>query len=890
MQGRAGAPCGCFGARGRVSRAERRPRAALLAVAFAVLPLLDRRPLTTDEWLAVGLGARARGRRRAGASRCSRWRASWARCGCRIDAAGRARDRQRGAGGRRAHRRWPRRFGGARPTAARAGRLHLRGLPHLPRARARGRRCSRATRGVAAALRRGRGRRRVGARRRARQPVRGGARRRRDRARQGHVQLGRAARVGARRRRAPPRGAQCLGRAPSRDARCAGRSTSRRGFLSRVGGGVMALAGAQTAGSLIKPGEAEAYHFCGHIYTTDSCPHPTGIPRIDSRGLPAAGQGRQAASTTSGAWSTAPAIPVDEDGQPLTDPDGRRAARARRARRCARPSAERYGFDTQVDGAWYRCCGGQRAQARRLLRALAQAHQRRRRADGLLLQGPQGLLRHVLPDEGARAEPRPSCSPRRLVAGVTGAWSPCGFSMVDTLAPHGYAGRLRTTLVACATFAAGALAGGVITFGGLALARAARWAHGGARRGRRGRAGGGGRRGARRADRPAGAPPGAGVVAAGAAAAAGRRPVRRAARARLHHLHPLLRGVGARGRAASRSAIPASGCWSASASALGRALPVVVARPAGRTERGAAAHAAMAERPAHPARAAGRRRGRAGRLRRGAVGGARRRPRPCSRCPRPTRASTPRLLAFQQPGAGGLLLDRAPRSAAPGPHPAVGGGRLAWRGRRHGRGPRARRSRLRRDDPAPARRRRRRRRRLGRLAHAAADDALLASPLAAAAPRRGPTSRARSSSGAPRSRATGCCSTSRARSASRIDRISLATGARTDAAQRAPRALLLNPSALGDQLLYVRSTYKRQQLRIGPLRRAVPRARPRALRHRPHRPPRRGPRARRRAPQARLSPEAPAAAQARRLGHAVEHRADARPPLSRGCGRTPASR
>jgi len=56
-----------------------------------------------------------------------------------------------------------------------------------------------------------------------------------------------------------------------------------------------------------------------------------------------------------------------------------------------------------------------------------------------------------------------------VVAGVTGAWSPCGFSMVDTLAPAGYAGRLRTTLVACATFAVGALAGGVATYGGLAL-------------------------------------------------------------------------------------------------------------------------------------------------------------------------------------------------------------------------------------------------------------------------------------------------------------------------------------------------------------------------------------------------------------------------------------
>ena len=55
-----------------------------------------------------------------------------------------------------------------------------------------------------------------------------------------------------------------------------------------------------------------------------------------------------------------------------------------------------------------------------------------------------------------------------LVAGVTGAWSPCGFSMVETLAPSGYAGRMRVTVVACATFAVGALVGGAITFGGLA--------------------------------------------------------------------------------------------------------------------------------------------------------------------------------------------------------------------------------------------------------------------------------------------------------------------------------------------------------------------------------------------------------------------------------------
>jgi hypothetical protein len=56
-----------------------------------------------------------------------------------------------------------------------------------------------------------------------------------------------------------------------------------------------------------------------------------------------------------------------------------------------------------------------------------------------------------------------------LAAGITGAWSPCGLSMVETLAPDGYAGRLRTTVIACATFSVGALVGGAATFGGLAL-------------------------------------------------------------------------------------------------------------------------------------------------------------------------------------------------------------------------------------------------------------------------------------------------------------------------------------------------------------------------------------------------------------------------------------
>jgi len=52
--GRGGAPCACFGARGRISRASV-GRAALLAAAFAALPLLPRSEPSTEGWLALGL-------------------------------------------------------------------------------------------------------------------------------------------------------------------------------------------------------------------------------------------------------------------------------------------------------------------------------------------------------------------------------------------------------------------------------------------------------------------------------------------------------------------------------------------------------------------------------------------------------------------------------------------------------------------------------------------------------------------------------------------------------------------------------------------------------------------------------------------------------------------
>jgi len=56
-----------------------------------------------------------------------------------------------------------------------------------------------------------------------------------------------------------------------------------------------------------------------------------------------------------------------------------------------------------------------------------------------------------------------------LVAGVAGAWSPCGFSMVDTIGTALGDVRRSTMTLATVTFTVGALAGGAVTFGGLAL-------------------------------------------------------------------------------------------------------------------------------------------------------------------------------------------------------------------------------------------------------------------------------------------------------------------------------------------------------------------------------------------------------------------------------------
>ena len=133
-------------------------------------------------------------------------------------------------------------------------------------------------------------------------------------------------------------------------------ASSRRGFLAGIGRLLLAVAGGEFVTAALRAQTAEAFHFCGHIYTTGSCPHPTGLPRIDALGFPLrAFDGKPIDDL--GRRIDASGHPVDEQGHPLLDPDGTPLPPAPRTRIC-QAAGRRFGFKPHIDGAWYRCCGG----------------------------------------------------------------------------------------------------------------------------------------------------------------------------------------------------------------------------------------------------------------------------------------------------------------------------------------------------------------------------------------------------------------------------------------------------------------------------------------------------------------------------------------------------
>jgi len=135
------------------------------------------------------------------------------------------------------------------------------------------------------------------------------------------------------------------------------RSASRRGFLERLGGAVIALAGARTIAGAVLPDEADAYtNFCGHTYTTGNCPAPTGLPRIDAKGYPLRASDGVPVDDL-GRPVNAKGQPVDAQGHVLTDADGVPLAPAPRTKTCESAGAD-YHINLVLEGSWYRCCGG----------------------------------------------------------------------------------------------------------------------------------------------------------------------------------------------------------------------------------------------------------------------------------------------------------------------------------------------------------------------------------------------------------------------------------------------------------------------------------------------------------------------------------------------------
>ena len=118
------------------------------------------------------------------------------------------------------------------------------------------------------------------------------------------------------------------------------RRTSRRSFLGKVGRAVVALAGGPFVAVALSPERAEAYHICGHIYTTGSCPHPfTPRSRVDAYGFPV---------------HPKHGYPVDDDGRIYTD------VRQRRRKVCQDRVPDEYPGvkKPRYGGGWSRCCDG----------------------------------------------------------------------------------------------------------------------------------------------------------------------------------------------------------------------------------------------------------------------------------------------------------------------------------------------------------------------------------------------------------------------------------------------------------------------------------------------------------------------------------------------------
>jgi hypothetical protein len=132
---------------------------------------------------------------------------------------------------------------------------------------------------------------------------------------------------------------------------------TRRSFLGRLGRFVLATVGGASVSAAVAD-DADAFHFCGHIFTTGSCPTPYLLPRIDRRGYPLRPKDGKPIDNL-GRLVNANGYPVNEAGERLRGPDGKLLAPGPRTRICEDWVPERFRIEAVTQGSWYRCCKGQ---------------------------------------------------------------------------------------------------------------------------------------------------------------------------------------------------------------------------------------------------------------------------------------------------------------------------------------------------------------------------------------------------------------------------------------------------------------------------------------------------------------------------------------------------
>jgi hypothetical protein len=137
-------------------------------------------------------------------------------------------------------------------------------------------------------------------------------------------------------------------------------STTRLSFLGRLGAAALAIAGGSAVAAAVKPDEADAFHFCGHLWTTGSCPSPyPPLSRIDRKGYPLHPQSGRPIDNL-GRFVDSAGHAVDGSGDRLRGPDGEVLPPSPRTRVCEDWTAEAKGLhDLRIQGSWFRCCGGQ---------------------------------------------------------------------------------------------------------------------------------------------------------------------------------------------------------------------------------------------------------------------------------------------------------------------------------------------------------------------------------------------------------------------------------------------------------------------------------------------------------------------------------------------------